>query len=213
MPSKYGRHRRTALAWLVPLLVIGAFWYVRNLVHIGNPVPALHVAVGGLSLPRPHLEKIDHFGYSVSHYLPQGRVLRTIFVPVLRRAFGVAWPATLLLAAAGLVLSALQARAPVRRLAGIAGLAAAVAYIVTPTSAGGPPGTPVFLEANLRYLWPALLLGLVLLPTCEALSTRQRAPWVFASLAALLVATELSHGAWPDRYRGQAAAVGFAWST
>jgi hypothetical protein len=202
------RRRSTLMAWLGPVVVMGSFWYVRNLVHIGNPVPALHVALGGLSLPRPHIDKIDHFGYSVAHYLPQGKLLRTVFVPEVRHAFGVVWPATLLLAAAGLVLSAAQARAPIRRLAGVAGMASALAYLVTPTSAGGPPGLPVFFEANLRYLWPALLLGLVLLPTCEAVSGRRIAPWVLAVLVFVLVATELSRGAWLHEYRGPAAVVG-----
>ena len=173
-----------AAAWLVPLAAVGSFWFVRNIVHVGNPVPALHLGF----LPRPALGKIDHFGFSVAHYLGDGSLLRKVFVPELRRAFGVAWPATLLVAVAGLVLSVLQRRSPVHLMAGIAGLAAALAYLVTPTTAGGPPGIPVFFEANLRYLWPALLLGFVLIPTCDPLSGRWARPWV-GGLAVLFVTT------------------------
>jgi hypothetical protein len=202
------RQRAMAVAWAVPLAVLGSFWFVRNLVHVGNPVPALHVSLGGLSLPRPTIYKYDHFGYTVAHYLPDGSLVRRIFVPELRRVLGVAWPAILVLALAGLVLSVLQRRSPVHRMAGVAGLAAAAAYLVTPTTAGGPPGIPVLFAANLRYLWPALLLGLVLLPTCKPLAQSRASPWVIAVLASLFLATELSSGAWPAQDRGLALLVG-----
>jgi hypothetical protein len=182
---------------------LGSFWFVRNLVHVGNPLPALHLGF----LPRPSIGKVDHFGYTVAHYLPDGSLLRRIFVPELKRAFGVAWPATLVLGLGGLGLSVIQPRSPLHRIAGIAGLAAAAAYVVTPTTAGGPPGIPVFFEANLRYLWPALLLGLVLLPTWNPLSRTRGQAWVVGGLAVLFVVTETSSGAWPSQYRGPAALV------
>jgi hypothetical protein len=49
--------------------------------------------------------------------------------------------------------------------AGLAGLAAALAWLIAPTSASGPAGAPRGFESGLRYLAPALVLGLVLLPT------------------------------------------------
>jgi hypothetical protein len=50
-------------------------------------------------------------------------------------------------------------------LAGLVGLAAALAWLVAPTSASGPDGMPRGFESGLRYLAPALVLGLALLPT------------------------------------------------
>jgi hypothetical protein len=50
-------------------------------------------------------------------------------------------------------------------LAGLVGLAAAVSWLVSPTSASGPEGMPRGFESGLRYLTPALILGLALLPT------------------------------------------------
>jgi hypothetical protein len=57
-------------------------------------------------------------------------------------------------------------------LAGLAGLATALAWVVAPTSASGPDGMPRGFESGLRYLAPALVLGLALLPTAPPLRER-----------------------------------------
>jgi len=49
--------------------------------------------------------------------------------------------------------------------AGLVGLATVVAWLIAPTSASGPEGMPRGFESGLRYLAPALILGLALLPT------------------------------------------------
>jgi hypothetical protein len=54
-------------------------------------------------------------------------------------------------------------------LAGLVGLAAALSWLVSPTSASGPDGMPRGFESGLRYLTPALILGLALLPTVPPL--------------------------------------------
>jgi hypothetical protein len=59
--------------------------------------------------------------------------------------------------------------AGVLALAGLVGLAAAVSWLVSPTSASGPDGMPRGFESGLRYLTPALILGLALLPTVPPL--------------------------------------------
>ena len=59
--------------------------------------------------------------------------------------------------------------AGVLAIAGLVGLAAAVSWLVSPTSASGPSGMPRGFESGLRYLTPALILGLALLPTVPPL--------------------------------------------
>jgi len=54
-------------------------------------------------------------------------------------------------------------------IAGLVGLAAGVSWLVSPTSASGPLGEPRGFESGLRYLTPALILGLALLPTVPPL--------------------------------------------
>jgi hypothetical protein len=44
-----------------------------------------------------------------------------------------------------------------------------VSWVVSPTSASGPDGMPRGFESGLRYLTPALILGLALLPTVPPL--------------------------------------------
>jgi hypothetical protein len=53
--------------------------------------------------------------------------------------------------------------------AGLVGLAAALAWLLAPTSASGPDGMPRGFESGLRYLAPALVLGLALLPATPPL--------------------------------------------
>jgi hypothetical protein len=57
-------------------------------------------------------------------------------------------------------------------LVGLVGLATALAWLVAPTSASGPEGMPRGFESGLRYLAPALVLGLALLPTAPLLRER-----------------------------------------
>ena len=65
---------------------------------------------------------------------------------------------------------------PVLALAGLVGLATALAWLVAPTSASGPDGMPRGFESGLRYLAPALVLGLALLPATPLLRGSPRAP-------------------------------------
>ena len=51
-----GRRRAAAAWWLVPALLGGGYWYLRNLVAVGNPIPEIG-SLGPVSLPHPeHLQ-------------------------------------------------------------------------------------------------------------------------------------------------------------
>ena len=65
-------------------------------------------------------------------------------------------------------------------LAGLVGLAAALAWLVAPTSASGPDGMPRGFESGLRYLAPALVLGLALLPAAPVAARPPRSIAVVA---------------------------------
>jgi hypothetical protein len=158
----------------------GGYWYLRNLAHSGNPLPWIH-HLGPLDLPAPEQALGGREAHSVLGYLTDGTVWSDWFLPGLHGGMWFLWPVVLLTGAVGLVLAAIQVRgafvnygdtkAPRRSvalgIAGLVGLATALAWLVAPTSASGPDGMPRGFESGLRYLAPALVLGLALLPTAH----------------------------------------------
>jgi hypothetical protein len=172
------RRLRATAAFLAPLVATGGFWYLRNLVRTGNPLP--YVDLPGL--PSPDLPLTDRFSWSIAHYAGDGHVWSEFFGPGLHSGLGPAWYAILALAAAGAVAAIARPRAAAVRGIGIAALLAVAAYAVTPLTAGGPPGRPVLFVYTLRYLVPALAVGLVLFAAADW--GRRRA----AATAALVVA-------------------------
>jgi hypothetical protein len=163
----------------------GGYWYLRNLAHTGNPLPWIH-HLGPISLPAPEQGLGGREAHSVLSYLTDGSVWSDWFLPGLHSAFWIVWPLLAAAALLGLTLSLAAAsrrwagNTPIRReigpstsgceadrvlaLAGAVGLAAALAWLVSPTSASGPDGMPRGFESGLRYLAPAFVLGLALLP-------------------------------------------------
>jgi hypothetical protein len=178
----------------------GGYWYLRNLIQAGNPLPWIH-HLGPISLPAPEQALGGREAHSVFSYLTDGSVWSEWFFPGLHGGLWIIWPALGAAALLGLLLalaplfggwwaensrqggacgpSTPGRRAenpsdspvfgpPTRRLlavVGLVGLAAAVSWLVSPTSASGPEGMPRGFESGLRYLTPALILGLALLPT------------------------------------------------
>jgi len=158
-----GRRRAAALTWLPLLVVTGGFWYARNVLVTGSPFPTLPIGVGPVSLPSASLDR-SYPATPVVRYLADMDVWRTVFLPGVRSSFGVAWVLVLGLAVAGAVL-ALRRGDRLERALGAVALLSLVAYTVTPISAGGTATTlPILFARNLRFAYPGLALGLVLLP-------------------------------------------------
>jgi hypothetical protein len=179
----------------------GGYWYLRNLIQSGNPLPWIH-HLGPIDLPSPEQALGGREAHSVFSYLTNGSVWSDWFFPGLHGALWIVWPvvgaaalAGLLLALIPLLFSRASASPPrcwaenpsdspvfgpptsaagrtvagVLAIAGLVGLAAAVSWLASPTSASGPSGMPRGFESGLRYLTPALILGLALLPTVPPL--------------------------------------------
>lgn len=75
----------------------GGYWYVRNLVHSGNPLPWI-TSVGPIDLPGPSQEIGGREGHGVIEYLLDVAVWRDWFLPGLREALTLAWPLILVAA-------------------------------------------------------------------------------------------------------------------
>jgi len=157
-----GRRLRALVASSLAALAGGGYWYLRNLIHTGNPLPWVH-HLGPIELPAPQQALGGREAHSVLGYLTDGSVWSDWFLPGLHHGLWIVWPLLLLAALGGLVLS-LARGAPLQRVAALVGLAGALAWLIAPTSASGPEGMPRAFESGLRYLAPALVLGLALLP-------------------------------------------------
>ena len=148
-----GRRTATAGLWLGPLIVAGGFWYARNLIAVGNPLP--WTSFGGV-LPTPAAPLQQHTGYSVAHYLTSAHFWSAFAQPALAAGLGRWWWAVLAVAIVG--------PDPVRAAAGRSGtnyrhaevssqaagagcsgavaLFSLAAYLITPETAAGTERRP-----------------------------------------------------------------------
>jgi hypothetical protein len=225
-----GRRWAAARWWFLPALAGGGFWYLRNLIAIGNPLPQLE-SLGPLSLPHPERLQTARPDFSVAHYATDTGVWREYFGPGLDHAFGALWPLVIGAAILGALLAALRPpnRTPaatqmtangcslrftgdrvVRWMGGVA-LFGMLAYLFTPLSAAGLEGEPVAFAINVRYAIPALLVGLALLPLARGLESSRRQWLLLGALLIVLVLTNRSDAVLrdPDRVFGLAVAILF----
>jgi hypothetical protein len=184
-----------ALRWKAFWIFVGgvaavcAFWFLRNLIHSGNPLPWIR-EIGPIDLPGPNrgLEGRDDF--NVAHYIfsdPSTGLWRQYFLNPIENLLGPLWFLILGGASAGAILAIWSPRSPAVRLAGVVTIVAAIAYLFTPLTAAGPEGQPLAFGINLRYLIPGFALGLALLPLEPRITPeRLRLPLQAGGLIALL---------------------------
>ena len=201
-----GRRLRGLGLGLAGALLGGGYWYLRNLVHAGNPLPWFD-SLGPLALPAPAQDLGGRDQHSVLGYLGDGQVWSDWFLPGLHDGFGTFWPLVVALGLAGLLMNLGARSAPVLRVAALAGLATVLAWLVAPTSASGPQGSPEGFESGLRYLVGGLALGAAMVATAlpvrrlfrvdEDWNRRWEAPvptWAGAACCALLAVLAVGAG-------------------
>jgi hypothetical protein len=180
------RWRATGI-WVVSSLITGGFWFARNLVNAGNPLP--WIKAGPLSGPDQADINIRE-PHTVAHYLlpPDGGVIRHHLVPGLHSSFGDLWPLVLAVVIGGFLLAIINGRTPLIRMLGVVALLSGIAYLFTPLTAAGPQGDPTAFTTNLRYASPAIGLGAMLLAIDPGLGSRRRDQgWLLGILAVLLL--------------------------
>ncbi len=179
------RWRATGI-WVVSSLITGGFWFARNLINAGNPLPWIKAGplVGpdqaDINIREPH---------NVAHYLlpPDGGVIRHHLIPGLHDSFGDLWPLVLIAVIGGFLLAIFRGRTSMIRMLGIVALLSGLAYLVTPLTAAGPQGDPTAFTTNLRYSSPALGLGAMLLGVDAGLLKPRVQPWLIGALVVLLL--------------------------
>jgi hypothetical protein len=170
-----------AAIWLCGLAATGGFWYLRNLIHAGSPLPWLNAG----PLPGPDQEAIyPRPAHSIAEYLANRHAWTDFFFPGFAETLGPVWFVALFAAVAGIVLGLRRRHSPLIRLVALAGAAALIAHVFNPISASGPDGGPYGFASNLRYAAPGIAIGLILLPLCE---TRWMARRVLTPVYALLI--------------------------
>jgi len=167
----------------VPALLGGGYWYLRNLVVAGNPLPEIE-GLGPVSLPHPLRLQTARPDFDVVHYATDTGVWRHYFAPGLHDAFGALWPLVLLGALGAALWALLRGRDRIIRWVGGVALVGIVAYLFTPLTAAGAQGAPLGFGINVRYAIPALLAAIVLLPLPRGFDDRRRR---WALLGVLLV--------------------------
>jgi hypothetical protein len=197
-----GPGRRWAAAgwWFLAALAGGAFWYLRNLIVVGNPIPEVH-SLGPISLPHPERVQEGRPDFSIVHYATDTGVWREYFGPGLHEAFGTLWPLIVFGALAAALLAVLRGRDRIVRWVGAVALFGALAYLFTPLSAAGAEGEPVGFGINIRYVIPALLAGIVLLPLGRWLDGERRQGGLVGVLLLVFLVTNRPDDALHDKAR------------
>lgn len=179
--------RRSVTGWWIGGLVLaGGYWYARNVIALGNPLPWFSFGV----LPTPDPPPLQHGNnYSLADYATYPRILRQWLIPALNLNLGAWWAALVAAAVVGPLLCLFAKRDRVIVAAALIALASLIAYPFTPLTACGPWGHPYCMKLDMRYGASALTLALTVAPL--ALLVRRRLGRLVAAigLAALLVAT------------------------
>ncbi len=188
---------RAAVVWLGGMLITAGFWYGRNLLTAANPFPQVG-KLGPINLPGPDQAPVIYprEPHKLSEYYNDTDVWKDSLFPVLHDRLGPLWPVILAVVVIGLVLLLFRGDSWLKRLLALTGLVAGIAYVFTPLTASGALSHPTGFDANLRYVSPALIVGLVLVPLVPAL---RRPPWswaVIGCLAVLLLQGEITSSKW-----------------
>ncbi|MDX6607732.1 MAG: hypothetical protein QOD14_2272, partial [Solirubrobacterales bacterium] len=181
-----GYRVRATVVWVLSSLVTGGFWFARNLINAGNPLPWIKAG----PLTGPHQADINiREPHNLAHYLlpPDGSVIRHHLIPGLHDSFGDLWPLVLVVVIGGFLLAIFRGRTPMIRMLGIVALLSGLAYLVTPLTAAGPQGDPTAFTTNLRYASPAIGLGAMLLGVDAGLLKPRIQPWLLGALVILLL--------------------------
>lgn len=200
--------RRAALITLVASAALtGGWWYVRNLIDVGNPL-GLGLHLGPLRLPGPSSLLAEAQSQTVISEVSHLSLWGSRFLPGLDHALGPLWPVVAALYLAG-VLGALLAvhDRHIRALALVAGLAG-VSYLVLPTGASGIEQDTTLFEVNLRYATPALALAIPLIPILTRVRAPKLLPALGAALLLVLLGSQLEHSLWPTQTTRHIALIG-----
>jgi hypothetical protein len=201
-----GSRGRQFGALALPTALTGGWWYLRNLLAVGNP-EGLQLHLGPLTLPGPTSPLESAAQQTVISQVSHLSLWGSRFAPGLEHALGPLWPLVLAVYIAAVVAGIMGVSNPVVRVLAITAAMTGIAYLFLPTGASTIEQGSSLFEVNLRYVTPALALGIMLVP----ILLRLRAPRLLTPLAlsfvAVLLAAQLAPSLWPTQPARHAAAL------
>ena len=204
--SGRGRRVRAAAVWIPALVLASGYWYVRNLLAVGNPLPWIGFGI----LPTPAAPLQQHTGFAIVHYATDTYLWSRFFGPGLASGLGPWWVAVVAVAVLGPVLCLLGRSQRMAQTLGLVALASLAAYVITPETAAGPAGDPAGFAFNLRYSAPGLVLALAVTPLAPWLDGARARAATLAVLAGLLAVTLAEGRPWSAGYGVPAIVIGAA---
>lgn len=174
------RGRLAAGVWSGAVLATGSFWFVRNWIRVGSPLPWYDLRVGPVGFPVHEAAAASVSGQpALAKDLTSSDAWRLIFVPGLWQSLGRAWPVVVALLVVALVVVARRGSS-LERVIAAAAATGAVAYVFTPFTGG------FNFFSGLRFLAPSLAAAAVLVVTKVPDSQRWRSA-VIATAGALVI--------------------------
>ena len=152
--SPRGQRIRLGALWTGALVLTGGFWFLRNLVSVGNPVPPMDISLGPIELPSMHIVGVS----TLSSHLIQRESWSRDLLPAFRYAMGPVWWAVLAIVFGGFVLGIVIRIDQRVRLMAVVGLTSVVIFIFSPQALGFF-GDANFFRYNVRYLVIPFVLG------------------------------------------------------
>ena len=196
--ARRGKRGPVLAAIALPAILTAGWWYLQDLIEVGNPL-GLRLHLGPITLPGPTSPLANALQQTVISQVGHLSLWGSRFIPGLNHALGVLWPLVLLLCVLTVVAGIVRIGDGIVRVLALSAALAGLSYLFLPTGASGiEQGTNLF-EVNLRYLTPALVLMLLMLP----IVLRLRAPRMLGATGPLLVlvavVTQFEHALWPTQ--------------
>ena len=185
-----GRALRTVAAQGAAIVALvtfaGGVWLLRNWIESGNPFFPVEVAPFGITIFDAPTDLVRELaGFTIADYVGDPGIWGDFILPQYRDALTAAGGLVIVGALAATAALAARWRAIAERglVAALAACAAllALAYSVTPYTAGGVENMPVLVGADSRYAIPALLVAAAL--AAWVAGTARRGTIVFGVLA------------------------------